>query len=43
MWEKLEKVNIKNKEKYLKLFKELINQIKSNKYDFKDIGKEDDN
>jgi len=39
MWEKLEKVNIKNKEKYLELFKNLIADIKSGYFDFTDKEK----
>ena len=41
MWEKLEKVNIKNKERYLELFKNLINLVESGDYDFKDKERED--
>lgn len=41
MWEKLEKVNIKNKEKYLGLFKNLIADIKSGRFDFTDKENED--
>lgn len=41
MWEELEKVNIKNQERYLELFKDLINKIRLNKYDFKDKEGED--
>ena len=36
MWEKLERVNIDNKEKYVQVFREVINQIKDNAFDFKD-------
>ena len=39
MWEKLEKVDLKNKEIYLELFKNLINQVTSGDYDFKDKEK----
>ena len=35
MWEKLEKVNIKNKERYIQLFKDLISKLKSGSYNFK--------
>ena len=41
MWEKLEKVNIENKQRYLKLFKELINKIQEGKYNFKDFEGKD--
>ena len=37
MWEKLGKVNIENKQRYLKLFKELIGKIQEDKYNFKDF------
>jgi hypothetical protein len=36
MWEKLEQINIENKEKYVQVFKDLISQIKENNFDFKD-------
>ena len=41
IFEKLEKVNIKNKERYLELFRDLIKQIKSGNYGFKDKEGED--
>ena len=41
MWEKLEKVNIENKEYYLNLFKEIIKKINSKTYDFKDKYEKD--
>jgi len=41
MWEKLEKVNLENKERYLELFRQLIKQIKLGKYDFKNKEGED--
>ncbi|GBE19572.1 hypothetical protein BMS3Abin17_00296 [archaeon BMS3Abin17] len=41
MWKKLEEVDIKNKEKYLEFFKNLIKQIEADKYDFKDKGGDD--
>ena len=36
MWKELEKVNIKNQERYLKLFRDIINKVQLNEYDFKD-------
>lgn len=41
MWEELQKVNLKNKEKYLDLFRDLIKQIKNRLYDFKDREEKD--
>lgn len=41
MWKKLEKVDIKNQERYLKLFRDLINKIQLNKYDFQDLEEKD--
>ena len=41
MWEKLGRVNIKNKERYLELFKGLIKKIQKNKYNFEDEKGED--
>ena len=35
MWEKLGKVNVKNREKYIKLFRDLIDNLKSGDYNFK--------
>ena len=41
MWKELEQVNIKNKERYVKLFRSLIKVISDGKYDFKDKEGED--
>jgi hypothetical protein len=41
MWEKLEKVNVGNKERYLELFKEIIKKVEVKNYDFKDVEGED--
>ncbi|MBU0958071.1 MAG: hypothetical protein KKF56_04660 [Nanoarchaeota archaeon] len=40
MLEELEKINIENKERYLKIFKETIEKIKENKFEFKDKKEE---
>lgn len=34
IWDKLEKTNIKEKEKFAKIFAELVNDIRSNNYNF---------
>ena len=36
MWKELEKVNIENKERYVELFRDLIEQIKKGRFNFKD-------
>ena len=41
MWEKLGNVNIKDKEKYLNLFRDLINRIQAGNYKFNDIEGKD--
>jgi len=41
IFDKLEKVDVKDKERYLELFRELINELNSGDYNFKDIEGED--
>ena len=41
MWNELEKVDIKDKEKYVLAFKKLINQIQKNDFDFENKETED--
>lgn len=41
IWQELEKVNIKNKERYVEIFRNLIKNIRDGKYDFKDKEEKD--
>ena len=41
LWEELEKVNIVNKEKYVIVFKKIINQIQKGAFDFRNKETED--
>lgn len=36
MWQELEEINIENKERYVKLFRDLIKQIREDRFGFKD-------
>ena len=36
IWNKLSQVNIKNKEKYTKLFFEIVNKVRNNQYNLKE-------
>lgn len=41
IWNKLSNVNIENKERFQKLFSEIVNKIKNNEFSFKNEEKED--